>query len=63
MYTVQIMYYVYCKLYSLFYAKKIYVFQVEKLFHRIGQEQAGKLDLLVNNAYAGVSTWSSGASL
>ena len=32
------------------------LFQVEKLFHRIGQEQAGRLDLLVNNAYAGVST-------
>ena len=28
--------------------------EVEKLFHRIGQEQAGRLDVLVNNAYAGV---------
>ena len=28
--------------------------QVEKLFTKIQQEQAGKLDLLVNNAYAGV---------
>ena len=30
------------------------VTKVEKLFKRIQQEQAGKLDLLVNNAYAGV---------
>jgi len=30
--------------------------EVEKLFHRIGQEQAGRLDVLVNNAYAGVNT-------
>jgi len=30
--------------------------EVEKLFKRIQQEQAGKLDLLVNNAYAGVNT-------
>ena len=29
---------------------------VEKLFERINTEQSGKLDLLVNNAYAGVST-------
>ena len=33
--------------------------EVEKLFHRIGQEQAGKLDVLVNNAFAGVSYLSS----
>ena len=31
------------------------IVKVEKLFKRIQQEQAGKLDLLVNNAYAGVS--------
>ena len=30
--------------------------QVEKLFQRIGQEQSGRLDVLVNNAYAGVCT-------
>ena len=30
------------------------VTKVEKLFKRIQQEQAGKLDLLVSNAYAGV---------
>ena len=30
------------------------IVKVEKLFKRIQQEQAGKLDLLVNNAYAGV---------
>jgi len=30
--------------------------EVEKLFTKIQQEQAGKLDLLVNNAYAGVNT-------
>jgi len=29
---------------------------VESLFERIGKEQNGKLDVLVNNAYAGVST-------
>ena len=29
---------------------------VEKLFERIKSEQNGKLDLLVNNAYAGVNT-------
>ena len=33
--------------------------EVEKLFHRIEQEQSGKLDVLVNNAYAGVSNLSS----
>ncbi|XP_038069912.1 dehydrogenase/reductase SDR family member 1-like [Patiria miniata] len=30
--------------------------QVEKLFNRISQEQNGRLDLLVNNAYAAVKT-------
>ena len=30
------------------------IMKVEKLFKRIQQEQSGKLDLLVNNAYAGV---------
>ena len=30
--------------------------EVEKLFAQIKKEQNGKLDLLVNNAYAGVST-------
>lgn len=30
--------------------------EVEKLFERIHKEQNGKLDVLVNNAYAGVST-------
>jgi len=29
---------------------------VEKLFERISSEQSGKLDILVNNAYAGVNT-------
>jgi len=29
---------------------------VEKLFQRISSEQSGKLDVLVNNAYAGVNT-------
>ena len=29
---------------------------VEKLFERINTEQSGKLDVLVNNAYAGVNT-------
>jgi len=29
---------------------------VEKLFERINSEQSGRLDLLVNNAYAGVNT-------
>ena len=30
--------------------------EVEKLFQKINSEQSGKLDVLVNNAYAGVST-------
>ena len=30
--------------------------EVEKLFDQIKKEQNGKLDVLVNNAYAGVST-------
>ena len=30
--------------------------EVEALFQQIANEQAGQLDLLVNNAYAGVST-------
>merc|ERR1719348_2422131 len=30
--------------------------EVDKLFQKISDEQAGKLDLLVNNAYAGVNT-------
>ena len=29
--------------------------QVEKVFEKIKNEQNGKLDILVNNAYAGVS--------
>ena len=29
---------------------------VEKLFQKISTEQSGKLDILVNNAYAGVNT-------
>jgi len=29
--------------------------QVEKLFERIKAENSGRLDVLVNNAYAGVS--------
>ncbi|KAK0423050.1 hypothetical protein QR680_007942 [Steinernema hermaphroditum] len=36
--------------------------EVRKLFERIEKEQNGRLDILVNNAYAGVTTVASGAA-